>query len=138
MNTEEIFNLMERDKEIRKKFMGMYPIDLILNNLPVPCLIVVNLDSSEKKGSHWIVHYPKNHVKYFDTLGKRQVKAIHLLLNSKGITYKYNKTRLQSSNTETCGLFCFHYSYYSCRKIEFNFILTNFSNNLYVIHTTSM
>ena len=71
MNTEEIFDQMQSD--ISKRFMGVYPIDLIPDNLPIPCLIVVNLDSSEKKGSHWIVlHYQRNHVKYFDSLGKNQ------------------------------------------------------------------
>ena len=71
MNTEEIFNLMKSDKEINKRFMGVYPIDLIPEDLPILSIIVVNRDSSEKKGSHWIVfHYQKNHVEYFDSLGK--------------------------------------------------------------------
>ena len=80
MNTEEIFNLMQSDKEIRKKFMGVYPIDLIPNNLPIPFLIVVNLDTSEKKGSHWIVlHHQKNHVEYFDSLGKNSASNTHFI-----------------------------------------------------------
>ena len=58
MNTEEIFDLMKSDKEISKIFMGVYRIDLIPQDLPIPSIIVVNLDSSEKEGSHWIVlHY---------------------------------------------------------------------------------
>ena len=110
MNTEEIFDLMKSDKEISKIFMGVYPIDLIPQDLPIPSIVVVNLDSSEKEGSHWIVlHYQRKHV---------------------GFTYKYNKKRLQSPYTESCGLFCFYYSYYSCRKINYNVILTNFSRNL--------
>ena len=58
MNTEEVFEMMKSDKEINKIFIGVYPIDLVPQDLPVPSIIVVNLDSSEKKGSHWIVlHY---------------------------------------------------------------------------------
>ena len=93
MNTEEIFNLMKSDRETSKGFMGVYHIDLIPHNFPIPCIIIVNLDSSpEKKGSHWIVlHYQRKHVEYFDSLGKEPMKAIHNLLTSKGITYKYNK-----------------------------------------------
>ena len=92
MNTEEIFDLMRSDREIRKIFMGVYAIDLIPKNLPMPSIIVVNLDSSEKKGSHWIiVHFARKHVEYFDSLGKQPVKNIHNLLISKGLVYKYNK-----------------------------------------------
>ena len=64
---------MQSDKEISNRFMGVYLIDLIPDNLIIPYLIVVNLDSSDKKGSHWIVlHYQRNHVEYFDSLGKKQ------------------------------------------------------------------
>ena len=75
MNTEEIFDLMKSDREIRKIFVGVYAIDLIPKNLPIPSIIVVNLDSSEKKGSHWIiVHFARKHVEYSDSLGKQPVK----------------------------------------------------------------
>ena len=70
MNIKEIFDLKKSNKEISKRFMGVYPIDLIPHGLPIPSLIVVNLDNSEKKGSHWIVHHQRNHVEYFDSLGK--------------------------------------------------------------------
>ena len=60
MNTEEIFDLMKSDKEISKIFMGVYPIDLIPQDLPIPSIIVVNLDSSEKEGR-----------KSLDTLSKK-------------------------------------------------------------------
>ena len=42
---------MKSDKEISKLFMGVYPIDLVPQDLPIPLIIIVNLDSSEKKGS---------------------------------------------------------------------------------------
>ena len=131
MNTQEMFYLMKSDREIRKIFMGVYAIDLIPKSLPIPSIIIVNLDSSEKKGSHWIIlHFARKHVEYFYSLGKQPVENIHNLLISKGLVYKYNKKRLQSPYTDSCGLFCFYYSYYSCRKIDYNMILSNFTSNL--------
>ena len=131
MNTEEVFEMMKSDKEISKIFIGVYPIDLIPHDLPILSLIVVNLDSSEKKGSYWIVlHFQRKHVEYFDSLGKQPKKEIHDLLPSKGFTYKYNKKRIQSPHTDSCGMFCFYYSYYNCRKIDYNVLLTNFTSNL--------
>ena len=55
MDSNEIKDLMMKDKKIKKIFKGVYPIDLIPESLDYPSLIVVNLDTSEKKGSHWIV-----------------------------------------------------------------------------------
>ena len=67
--------------------MGVYPIDLIHQDLPTPLISIVNLDSSEKKGSHWIVlHYQRKHVEYFNSLGKQPKKEIHNILTSKGFT----------------------------------------------------
>ena len=83
---------MKSDREISKRFMGVYPIDLIPHNLPIRRIIVVNLDSSEMKGSHRIVlHFQRKHVECFDTLGKEPEKSIHNLLTSNGFDYKYNK-----------------------------------------------
>ena len=43
MNTEKIFDLMKSDKEISKLFIGVYPIDLIRQDLPIPSIIVVTV-----------------------------------------------------------------------------------------------
>ena len=55
-----------------------------------PSLIVVNLDSSEKKGSLWIVlHYISNHiVEHFDSIGRKPDKYINNILFKQNLTYK--------------------------------------------------
>ena len=92
MDTSEIMDLMMKDQKIKKIFKGVYPIDLIPENLDYPSLIVVNLDSSEKKGSHWVVlHYISNHiVEHFDSIGRKPDEDIISILFKKKITYKYN------------------------------------------------
>ena len=75
---------MKNDKEISKIFSGVYPIDLIPHELPILSIIILNLDSSEKKISHWIVvYYQTNYVEYFDSLGREPMKEIHNLLTIK-------------------------------------------------------
>ena len=122
MDSNEIKDLMMKDKKIKKNFKGVYPIDLIPQNLDYPSLIVVNLDSSEKKGSHWIVlHYISNHiVEHFE--------YINNILFKQNLTYKYNNKRLQSLYSNTCGLFCLFYSYYSSRNEDMVRILRRFGN----------
>ena len=130
MDSSEIKDLMMKDQKIKKIFKGVYPIDLILENLDYPSLIVVNLDSSEKKGSHWVVlHYTLNHiVEQFDSIGRKPDEHIINILFKKKLTYKYNNKRLQSSYTNTCGLFCLFYSYYSSRNEDMVTILERFGD----------
>ena len=49
MNSIQITKLMNQDKFIRKRFKGVYPIDLVPGNLTPPSIIVVNLDRSYEK-----------------------------------------------------------------------------------------
>ena len=49
MNSVQISNLMLQDPMIRKRFRGVYPLDLIPNDLRIPSIIVVNHDKSGKK-----------------------------------------------------------------------------------------
>ena len=110
----------------------MYPIDRIPVNLPHDSLVIVNLDPSDKRGSHWIVihHISKGKVEHFDSLGNKPDIKIHNSLTANSITYKYNNRRLQNFFTETCGLYCIYYSYYSARGKIMEEILNDFSSNL--------
>ena len=132
MNSNQISNLMRQDPMIKTRFRGVYPIDLIPYDLGIPSIIVVNHDKSGEKGSHWIVlHFKENDiVEHFDSIGRKPLREIHNLLFSKNLTYKYNNKRIQNYNTVTCGLFCIYYSFYSCRGMNFNRILSRFGNNL--------
>ena len=111
----------------------MYSIDLIPKNIEHPSLIVVlNLDSSEKKGSHWIVlHYILNQIveHIFGSIGRQPDEYIYNILFKQRLTYKYNNKRLQSLYSNTCGLFCLFYSYYSSRNEDMVRILDRFGTS---------
>ena len=132
MNSIQISKLMNQDEFIRLRFKGVYPIDLIPENLPYPSIIVVNQDRSYQDGSHWIVihHNEKGKVDHFDSLGKKPVEYLKNLFLGKNITYKYNNKRLQNYMTETCGLFCLYYSFYSCRGWRMEKILDTLTYDL--------
>ena len=58
MDSYTLARLMSGDKMIEKRFRGIYPLDMIPDNLPANSLIVVNQDRSMDAGSPWIVlHY---------------------------------------------------------------------------------
>ena len=132
MDSNTLARLMISDSMIRKRFLGIYPLDMIPKNVPNNSLIIVNHDRSTEVGSHWIVlHYKENEVvEHFDSTGKPPKNFIHNLLISNKSTYMYNNKRLQSYNSDTCALFCLYYSFYSCRFMSFQNILHRFSSDL--------
>ena len=132
MDGQTLTSYMEQDRWIRERFRGIYPIDLIPENLPSKSIIIVNQDTSNQKGSHWVViHYTSDAiVEYFDSVGKPPKLEVQNLLLSQDMMYMYNNRRLQSYNTYTCGLFCLFYSYYSCRGVNLNGILRHFNDSL--------
>ena len=69
-------------------------------------------------------------MEHFNSIGKKPIRFIHNLLISKNMTYKYNNKRIQDYNTNTCGLFCIFYSFYSCRHVNFNWILSKFGRSI--------
>ena len=132
MDSNMIEKLFYMDNEIRKHFIGVYPVDMIPPLNQIGSIMVVNLDPSFMKGSHWIVLYvrDKNKVEYFDSLGKKPRKDIitHLFHNHQICIY--NSQRVQDYNTNSCGLFCLFYSYYACRLCTMISILSCFDDNL--------
>ena len=132
MDSYTLARLLSSDKMIEKRFCGIYPLDMIPENLPANSLIVVNQDRAMQTGSHWIVlHYKENNIiEHFNSVGKPPKRFIHNLVIGNKNTYMYNNKRLQACNSNTCGLFCLYYSFYSCRLVSFAKILESFTARL--------
>lgn len=75
---------------------------------------IVNLDSSNGSGTHWVAYY-KNHkfVEYFDSFGNLQppLEIIQYL----GTNIKYNHKQTQIFNSFNCGHLCIEFL---CKKIN--------------------
>ena len=132
MDSYEIARHMRLDEKVRNQFYGVYSLDLIPRKLPNPSLVIVNLDYSTDKGSHWVVlHQVNNEVlEHFNSAGKQPKRDIVNNLFSNALSYKYNNKRVQNYQTDTCGLFCLYYSYHSSRGRTMQSILSDFSVNL--------
>ena len=78
MDSYEIAKYMRLDEKIRDQFYGVYSLDLIPKKLPIPSLVIVNLDYSTDKGSHWVVLHRVNNevVEHFDSAGKQPKRDI--------------------------------------------------------------
>ena len=90
-------------------FLGAFPCDRIptVGSKIKKYSIIVNLDTSQEPGSHWIAILVKNKsVYYYDPLGlKHDNRYINIFMNRFTNQY-YNRQQIQPKLSEYCGLYC--------------------------------
>ena len=131
MNSKELEKIISKDSLLRRTFVGVFAsdeLDFVVQKRPA-CLIV-NTDPSYMPGTHWIAIYidARGNGHYFDSFGRdvfcdQFVKF--LKMNVKRVYM--NKSRLQSSDTFVCGIYCIYFLYHRVRGINQSEILKKFS-----------
>ena len=100
-------------------FAGCFPEDS-LHNLVIqsfPCFIIVNTDSSDMPGSHWIaLGIFKSRIEIFDSLGFQILNWPRIPCSMLNFLHKFSQTRrivvsrrIQSDDSVLCGYFCIFY-----------------------------
>ena len=124
MNSDEISWLMQ----LHPTFIGVFPIDQLPTPVRADTCFIVNTDSSNLPGKHWLAIRVNTNKEayYFDSLCSYPVACIanHLL---RYVTKLYYITEsIQNPLTNLCGHFCVQYLY--CHAVDSNPI--KFINNL--------
>lgn len=131
MNTIQLTNDMQKHKDIKKYFRGVFPSDKLPQKIKKPALLIANVDPSFKKGCHWVAFYiPKvGKPEYFDSIGRGpEQKDFIKFLNKHGKSYIRSRKRLQGSYSTTCGNYCGVYLYFKAKRMSFNKFLNLFSS----------
>lgn len=138
MNSSEIFDLLMSNKTVEKQFKGVLASDQ-LNFIETqrPALYVVNTDTSDKAGLHWVcIYLPTTHsftIEFFDPLANSVDKYNHYFstfLIANGPNFIYSNKRIQNYFTSSCGLFCILFSVLRCEGRSFSNILSLFTDEL--------
>lgn len=103
------------DYEIEKYAIGIphFRGVFMRNNLPKKSWKkecgIVNLDSTEGFGTHWVAYRKKNHnvAEYFDSFG--DLKPPKELVNYLKCEIFYNRDRYQNFNSKNCGRLCLEF-----------------------------
>lgn len=130
MNTYELEEYMLSDPFIRRYYGGVIAADQLPLIVHKPSIFIVNTDPISLPGEHWIVLFMSTVCEHFDSAGMKPRDEFENYLTAKGPTYMYNDKRVQSFDTETCGLFCLFYCYFRCRGYKFKEIMDMFYDNL--------
>lgn len=118
MNTQQIETALARTPG----FLGVFASDRVppITSTPSPQCLIVNLDPSWKRGSHWIAvciyrqHTQKRVMELFDSYGTKPK------LSNNDWSVKYNKIKFQSDRAKTCGHYCIYFVFQRLRK-EYSF-----------------
>ena len=98
-----------------------------------PHTFIVNTDTSERGGSHWVAfHFPLvGPAEFFDSRGNAP-ETYHLcfanfLIVNYGPQYYYCSFQIQPDDTDTCGRYCLYYFNWRHRGRELLDIVKDFS-----------
>ena len=119
--------------ELIPDFDGVYPI----NHLPITYKksykLIVNLDSDNLPGTHWIAVFVRPNKKGFvlDSLGYPPPLKLQHWLNIRGIEWECNKRQVQASESTMCGYYCIYFLWFMSSSTFENEHFVNIINILF-------
>lgn len=114
LNNLDILAIIKNHKN-KSLFLGVFPRNLLPQQVKYPSCMIINTDPSYKKGQHWIsIYYNRDQTaEFFDSYGYPPSHYnMDKYLKKTSKSFSYNKKTIQSDNSKLCG-------YYSCLFILF-------------------
>ncbi len=95
-------------KMFGKRFAGVYPLDVLPDHLVSNSGLVVNTQSHNLPGEHWIAVFKHNDsITAYDPLGIYYPAPLVSWLHKQSINVRYNYKHDQPFNSNLCGEYCF-------------------------------
>ena len=99
-----------------------------------PCSFVVNTDSCDQPGTHWVVFHfnTDGPAEFFDSLGQPPEtyhKRFQNVLVVNGPNYVFTNYRIQPYDSDTCGLYCIYFIRQRYRGYSMEDVLKEFSKS---------
>jgi hypothetical protein len=125
MNTTEILQKVYEDPVLKQIFIGVYPFNVAPNIDLLPTALILNMDSSDLPGSHWIALFytKKGECNYFDSFGRKPDSNILAYISKNSKKFIYNNLCVQDLWSISCGQMCLYFLVWRCRGISFKNIV---------------
>lgn len=120
-----IEEILLKDEETKKIFMGVFARDELPLQPNYPGCLVFNTDPRNKKGQHWLcLFYDKNgSCDFFDSYGMPPENFNMLsYLNATSNSWNYNNKRIQGDSTY-CGQYCILFLLFRVRSKAIDFFI---------------
>ena len=109
MNSLQLEQILTKNNQTNKIFIGVYARDELPKLNKFPCCFILNTAKRSHPGKHWLAfYYDSNKVcNFFDSYGN-DPKFFNLddYVNSTSTNIISNKKPIQSWNSENCGYYC--------------------------------
>lgn len=133
MNNITIQKILEANPQTARVFKGCSPCDLLPDPLTLeyPAAFIVNLDSHELDGSHWVGVYAygkKRDVYYFDSLALPLNDTIKNTFLFKFPKFIANTIAFQNPLSNACAHYCICFVYFLSIGYTFEQFLDMLSN----------
>jgi len=132
--TQDIWNLLARDKRTKASFRGVYAKDQLPTRAPTSSLYVCNTDPSTRGGEHWVVIYidGKRRGEFFDSSGDIRPLEEHfeIFLERNSHIWTRNPQAVQHLLSDACGYHCIFFAVNRCVGYNMNSIINMYTPNL--------
>lgn len=110
-------------KRYKELYLGCFSSDNYPRNFNANYqFFIVNRDSSDKVGSHWMAAILINNtVEFFDSVGTDEQTVKQFLKFNKPYDCLFNETVLQPSHSSSCGQFCVFFIIKRLLEIDISF-----------------
>lgn len=115
MDEAQINQLIQKCKNLKHVFYGVFAADNFPHSIPVKTFIIINASKKTSFGTHWLLLYNYNGLYVFaDPLGLPLISYRYIferLQSSKSISsvVEINKFQpIQEPSSNRCGLFCIY------------------------------
>ena len=135
MDTIQLTVILRKDRYTRGVFQGVCSSDKLPTNVSsYPALIIANVDTSDKPGTHWVVFYftEEREGEFFDSYGfppSNYTGTFTSFLNNNSNGWKFNSKTLQSIDSKVCGHYCLYFALFRSRRVSMSTIENRFSSN---------
>ena len=110
-------------------FVGVYPRDKIPKPEKLPAFYVVNYDSSNEPGEHWVaIHLTSDgDGEYFDPFGLPPLHPqLRGFMENSCKQWTYSTKDIQHAQSIKCGSFCIYFIEQQAKGVPYRSILTQF------------
>ena len=126
---------LNANDDTRKAFLGVYPIDSLPSAVTVyPCFLVVNTQSHNLPGEHWIAIFvdKQKRGEIFDSLALPPSLLLMRWMNRFCRTWKRNLLSYQHPLSATCGSFVLYFILHRLSVSYLKNITNSFTRDLHV------